>query len=333
MAQPESAATGTTTGTATGTRLANAGGSRWRRLLGFTGLSLLLVLALIVADVIALALGNPVRALSPHYYMALGNSLSFGYQPNLDFSSGFADDIFNHLRTTGVSAIVNDACAGETTETMIQGGCVGRFAHKGSYTGPQLQAAVDFLSKDRNRGRISPITLEIGANDVLPDWDAAACIAGPNADTDLARMDTNLTDVILPALRNALTTPSGAEGDLHLLNYYNPFARACPDSAPFVHKLNDHLQADAAKFRIPVVDVYTAFGGDAGMSDNICKYTWYCTSFHDIHPTNEGYAKIAQAVELTLGLPGTNPLPGIGMPAGSLTPPHTAAVWRRLALR
>lgn len=322
---------------------AGAGGSRGprrSRFLLFASLSLLLVLALVTMDVIVLGVRNPLKALSPHYYMALGDSISFGYQPNLDFSAGFTDDLFNTLRQIDVTTLVNYACAGETTTTMIHGGCVAHYAHKGSYIGAQLTAAVDFLSKDKNQGRVSPLTLEIGANDVLPDWDAAACSASPNAATDLATMDTNLTHVILPELTKALRTSTGApSGDLLLLNYYNPFARACLNSAPFIHTLNNHLAADAAQFKVPVVDVYSAFGGDAGMADKICALTWYCSEFHDIHPTNDGYKAIAQAVEAALGLSGMGslrqgtgaPAARIGLPASALAPRDVAA-WRRSPL-
>ncbi len=325
MAQPDS--------DMSATRVA-ARAARRSRFLIYGVLSVLLALALVAVDVLVLGFKNPAQAFSPHYYMALGNSLSFGYQPNLDFNSGFADDIYNNLLKTKLSPtevikLENLACAGETTETMIQGGCSGRYAHKGSYIGPQLAAAVDFLSEDKTRGRVSPVTLEIGANDVLPDWNAATCSAGPNVDLDLAIMDSNLTRVILPELEQALATPRGAPtGDLHLLNYYNPFAKACPNSTPFIHLVNDHLLADATQFKIPVVDVYHAFGDDAKMADNVCSLTWYCSSFHDIHPTNAGYAVIAGAVEAALGLPGTNPQPGIGIPAG-MRAPREVAVWRR----
>jgi len=304
-------------------------GSRVTRALTFVGLSVLLVLALIAVDVAVLGVKNPLQALSPHYYMALGNSLSFGYQPNLDFSSGFVDDIYNDLHTVGVTSVVNYACVGETTYSMINGGCIARFAHKGSYTGAQLQAALNFLNDPRHKGRVSPITLEIGVNDLVNDWDSTTCTVSPNAKVDLATMDFNLTNTILPELVKALATPTDApSGDLHLLNYYNPFAKECSDSAQFVHILNDHLQADAAQFRIPVVDVYSAFGGDAGMAGNICTYTWMCDSrFHDIHPTNKGYRVIADAVESALGLPGTNPITGDVAPSRPV-----AAFWRRATL-
>jgi lysophospholipase L1-like esterase len=319
-----------------GDNAASAGGSgaRGTSILAVVALSVVLVAALAGADVLVLSRNNPAEALGPHYYMALGDSLSFGFQPNLDFSAGFADDIFNDLHFIDVSGIVNYACAGETTDSFIHGGCVGRFAHHGSYTGAQLTAAADFLKKEANRGHVSPITLEIGSNDVIPDWDEFTCTASPNVDIDLARMDANLTKVILPQLIDALQSRTNAyNGDLHLLNYYNPYAKECPNSAQFVHTLNDHLAADAAQFKIPVVDIYGAFGGDANMAANVCNYTWICDSrLHDIHPTNTGYKVIAKAVELALGLPGMSPLPGAGVPAASgarLAP--EAALWRLAA--
>jgi lysophospholipase L1-like esterase len=289
------------------------------------GLSILLVLALAGIDVLVLSHNDPARAFGPHYYMALGDSLTFGYQPNLDFSSGFSDDLFHTLKPSGVTEAINYGCAGETTTTFIQGGCVARFAHHGSYTGAQLDAARAFLKNPRNAGRVSPITLEIGSNDVIPDWDQIACMAGPNADADLATMDANLTHTILPELTQALTKGARA-GDLHLLNYYNPYARHCPNSAPFIHRLNDHLAADAAIFRVPVVDVYNAFGGDLGTAGNVCTLTWMCSTFHDVHPTNAGYAQIATAVKLALGLPGGGALPGI-VPVNGAAPVLEA--WQR----
>ncbi len=319
----------------------SVGSSRPVNLLTVGVFSALVLIALIAVDIVTLGRNNPLEALSPHYYMALGNSLSFGYQPNLDFSAGFADDIINDLRKANPTTssqpisteIVNFACAGETTATMINGGCVGQFAHHGSYTGAQLQAALAFLRDPRHQGRVSPITLEIGANDVLVDFDDKTCTVGSGFDADLARMDSNLTDIILPDLTSALTSAKGARaGDLHLLNYYNPFARVCPDSASFVHEVNDHLQADAAQYRIPVVDIYTAFGGDSGMASNICTYTWYCSPRFpgNIHPTNEGYQVIANAVETALGLPGAGPMIG-GAPLTRVVPRLTAMLTSALA--
>src|SRR5260221_2594018 len=113
------------------------------RLLMLAGLSIVLVLALVGVDVVVLRVNNPARALGNHYYMALGDSLSFGYQPNLDLSAGFADDIFNDLRPASVTEEINYACAGETTTTLIDGGRSLRVAHHRSYTSAPVQACVD----------------------------------------------------------------------------------------------------------------------------------------------------------------------------------------------
>ena len=51
----------------------------------------------------------------------------------------------------------------------------------------------------------------------------------------------------LPRLQGPANTQA-RPGDLVMLNYYNPFAKICSNSAPFVKKLNEHLAADAAKF-------------------------------------------------------------------------------------
>lgn len=276
---------------------------------GHLALSAVLVVALIIAlvalDVGVLLANNPSLLSSPRYYLALGESLSFGYQPNLDFADGFVDDVFADLHAQSPAvALVNYACAGETSLTMIQGNCPAHLIHHNAYSGPQLTAAVNFLRG--HSGRVAPITLGVGSNDLLPDWDTTTCSPVSNATADLARLDASLTQTILPQLTAAVSPPLGTTSpNFLLLNYYNPFARACPGSAAFIHQLNDHLAADAAQFHIPVVDVYNAFGGDAHMADNLCIYTWVCDSNvnNDIHPTTVGYHIMAQAVEQALGIP------------------------------
>jgi lysophospholipase L1-like esterase len=166
-------------------------------------------------------------------------------------------------------------------------------------------------------------------------------------------MDDNLTKTILPRLTQALSAdPTGMggmaataatkvrSGDLVMLNYYNPFAQECPDSSAFVHTFNQHLAADAARFGVPIVDVYAAFGGDAQMGTNVCTgpvdtqgvhhpYTWICNAqFMDFHPTTAGYSVMATAVERTLGYPGGPAVPGV-VPMGRLPLPTAYRPVRR----
>jgi lysophospholipase L1-like esterase len=303
-----------------------AGQSGLRRYLLFAGLSLLLVVTLLGLDVVALQVTGMGRQLGHHYFLALGDSITFGYQPDLNFTAGYVDDVFADLQKAGVTDVVNYGCAGETTTSMIQGNCLGHLIHHNGYTGPQLTAAVKFLHA--HPSRVSPITLEIGANDLLPDWNDATCMPTSSVNSDLATMDHNLTHTILPSLVNTLEAPSGSRpGDLVMLNYYDPFIKHCPGSTGFVHMFNDHLAADAAVYRIPIVDVYTAFGGDMLMAANICQYTWYCDpQFHDFHPTTLGYRKIADAVENALAYPGVGPAPGVLGGMGRIQRPSAPAV-------
>jgi len=295
----------------------------------YTALVAALIVVLVAMNVLVLAFNDPNRNLGPHYYLALGDSLSFGYQPNLDFHDGFVDEVYSDLRNANVTNLTNYGCAGETTASMISGGCPGRAILHDRYAGNQLDAAVAFL--EAHRGQVSPVTLEIGANDVLPDFSPTTCSKSASGDADLARMDQNITQVILPRLVAALQTPDGARaGDLHLLNYYNPYAKQCASSQDFIHVLNEHLAADAVQFQVPVIDVYTAFGGDAGMAANVCAarnaYTWICDQqFHDIHPTTDGYGVIAAAVETALGYPGSDPSKHLPQAAPTGVPPATPA--------
>src|SRR5215813_9459737 len=188
----------------------------------YVGLSALLVLTLIGLDALVLSLNIPALRLQQHYYVALGDSITFGFQPNDNITDGYADDLFSDLRSADVTRLMNYACGGESSTTMIQGGCQFKFATHVRYSGPQLNAAVAFLHD--HPGAVNPVTLDIGANDVLPDFDATHCTVKATADAHLATLDSNLTKTILPRLVQELTAPQGQRtADLVLLNYYNPF--------------------------------------------------------------------------------------------------------------
>ncbi|WIG60798.1 MAG: hypothetical protein OJF49_003546 [Ktedonobacterales bacterium] len=291
--------------------------------------TLIIIAVLIGLDILFLAVINPANRLGHHYYLALGDSLTFGYQPDFNFTSGFADDVFGDIQKTGVTDLINYACAGDSTTTMIEGGCPVRLIHHDAYTGAQLDATLSFMRS--HRGQINPVTLDIGSNDVLKDFDLATCQPTSTVNADLDTMDANLTHTIFPQLLDALASPTGAQtGNLFLLNYYNPFAKACPGSAPFIHILNDHLAADAAQFRVPVVDIYSAFGGDNHTADTICTYTWICNAAvgNDFHPTTQGYRLMADTVERALGYPGVGPASN---PIQNAQPPiqsAPSAYWR-----
>lgn len=228
------------------------------------------------------------------YYLALGDSLAFGYQPDGDYAHGYAEDFFASLREDGTHVLANMGCPGETSATMIQGNCPYPTLRKYPYAGAQLDAAVAFLQQ--HRGQVSPVTLDMGANDLLHDVDPRTCAISPNYLSDLTQLDANLTQVILPRLHAALTVHGRARGDLVMMNYYDPFQNLCPQDVVFTQLLNRHLAADVQGFGT-IVDVFGAFGGESVPNSNLCSYTWICSSFHDIHATDLGYSVIADTFE------------------------------------
>lgn len=224
-------------------------------------------------------------------YLALGDSLAFGYQPNKDFTHGYVSDFYQDLQKHGVKALTNLGCPGETSYTMVLGFCPD--APKG--TPPQLSAALHYLAT--HAGHVSPVTLDIGANDVLRDFDPKTCTVNKVIFyTNLAVLDANLKVIILPLLHRALTVNGRLTGDLLVMNYYDPFQNICPNLVPYVQTLNRHI-ADDAKGQATVVDVFSAFGGSGAPNPSLCSYTWMCATPPDIHATNKGYEVIAKAFE------------------------------------
>jgi lysophospholipase L1-like esterase len=254
-----------------------------------------------------------------HYYVALGDSLAEGYQPNGDFAHGYADQLYVALKADDPTLqLENLACGGETTSSMLSGveptGSLGsryfcappgprreQLAH-----GSQLADAVAFLRAHSQY--VSLITIDIGGNDVglclyLVDQ---ACLA--DALTSLKR---NLP-VILSALHDA------APGvPIVGMNYYDPFLAfwfsdppAAQTTEQMVVQFNEVLGSLYGAADDPVADVETAFqttdwtlvGGIPLNVLRICQWTWMCDPAYgpDLHANTAGYGVIAQAFEAVL---------------------------------
>ncbi len=234
--------------------------------------------------------GHPFHLFGPKQnYLALGNSLAFGYQPNGDFTHGYVPDLFQILQNEGTRDVTDLGCPGETSTTFISGGCPAPGAPPPPYT--QLGAALAYLQA--HAGKVSPVTLDIGANDVLRDTNPSTCAVNVSGfNDDLATLDSNLTGTILPALLRALTVKGRVTGSIVMMNYYDPLQNFCPTTVQYTQILNQHLAADVSGFGI-IVDVFGAFGGATVPNPNICTYTWICSSFQDIHATDLGYSVMA----------------------------------------
>jgi lysophospholipase L1-like esterase len=288
-----------TTSAAGNSRLARGRGG-WHDVApsGPRSVSVMLAIALIAALLLALAPGraHAIGLVGPkYYYLGLGDSLAFGYQPDLDWSHGYVVQWYTDLAKHGSRSKVNLGCPGETSSTFINGGCPTHLLHT-LYFGAQLSAAVSFINA--HRGQVSPVSLDIGANDILPDINTSTCAISSTWQTDVARVDANLTNTILPNLVAALTVNGTRTGDLVLMNYYDPHQNDCPNTVPYLQTFNQHLAADAAQFGARVADVFSAFGGPNAPNPNISAYTWMPL---DIHANTTGYGVIAGAFESATG--------------------------------
>ena len=238
---------------------------------------------------------------SKQYYLALGDSLAFGYQPDLNYDDGYVNDFSRDLAQHSTKATANLSCPGESTITMLHGKCAYALLRKYPYVGAQQNAALAYLAA--HRGQVSPVTLDIGANDVLSDitfTNNVCSIDTVRFANDLSVFDTNLK-LILQQLQSALTVNGVLTGDLELMNYYDVYQNSCPLTLPYIETLNHHLATIGSQYGAHIVDVYSAFGGPAVPNKNLCSYTWICSIFRNIHATDRGYSVIASAFEATVG--------------------------------
>lgn len=252
-------------------------------------------------------------------YLALGDSLAVGVQPNASGTDvptpyGYADDLYAQLKMRMPTlSLAKLGCSGETTLSMIQGGC-------GNYPvgSSQLDAAVSFLQNPNNQ--VVLVTLDIGANDVDGCVTLTTGINQTCVTNGFASVGSNLP-VILRELRQA----AGPHTPIVAMNYYDPFLAAwalggsgpalAVESLTAATEFNVILETIYHVFGVPVADVAHAFSTynfapipSEDLPVNvflIVAWTWMATgpSGPDIHPNAAGYAVIAGAFAKTIGTP------------------------------
>jgi lysophospholipase L1-like esterase len=290
-------------------------------------IALVAVAAVIMAAVTACSgpaalVRSQVDSVPATYYLALGDSLSQGVQPDATGTSvktgdGYPDQLYAMLRPSQPSLqLVKLGCPNETTATMIHGG----ICHYPG--GSQLAAAVAFLSA--YRGQVRLVTIDIGAND--PEdcslsglGTITACIG-----TDLPQAISNL-ETILARLRAA----AGPGVRIVGMSYYLPALAEWRQgivgqgiawlSERLAVVYNDMLERAYASSGIPVANVFGAFQtSDFGNRTSvpgvgtvprnvalICQWTWECASpprGPNQHANQAGYGVIARAFLNAAGL-------------------------------
>jgi lysophospholipase L1-like esterase len=282
--------------------------------------------AALLAAVVLLAPAPSAGAAKPpqRSYLALGDSLAFGYQqakfnslfPNEDpaaYNTGYVDD-FGHflLKTHHDTSVVNDGCPGETTDSFIAGPCHYQLAfplhhpYVGGVSASQLSDALAYLHA--HPGTVSPITLDIGANDALGVIESVckmepACVAA-HAPALFAHIATNL-GAILADLRGA--APSAK---IVVLGLYNPFGASIAGGSELTAALNDVMRNVTSTALARFADPLPAFNPPGAQEQpTICLLTNMCPppesgKSPDIHPTNLGYEVLGDLV-LRQYLPGS----------------------------
>jgi lysophospholipase L1-like esterase len=286
---------------------------------------------ILIGDADAPPSGNPAGA----NYLALGDSLAYGYQgpqfaltPNpAVFNFGYADLFAAHMGKT----LTNDGCPGETTDSFINGGpAPGTCAHlpspfpftllHHSYSPNtnQLADAQAFLDTHPT----GEITLDIGANDLLVFLQGTCGFpSSPTAGTCIANGFAGIqshiaanTNTILDGIR-----AHAPNADITVMGLYNPYPGALSVGGHggdfLTAQLNSTIHTLATSHSAHFVDPLPVFnpsgaagGPETGDFGALCTLTLQCpggvpfAAGADIHPTKKGYQALASLFESASGL-------------------------------
>jgi lysophospholipase L1-like esterase len=212
-------------------------------------------------------------------YVALGDSLAANVgvdQPREGYVSRFHAEVQRRdgrpygLRNLGIS--------GETSGSLLRGG--------------QLDEAVAYMG-----GRdVAYVTLDIGANDLLPHLGSSDCAEAPAGVACATRIEASLATYrqtlsqVLERIREA-----APQAQIVFLRTYNPFSfglaldfERATDEA--VTRLNEIAAEVAREHGVRVAD------GDALLKGTAAATTHMTDSPPDIHPRGIGYSALAAAL-------------------------------------
>ena len=269
------------------------------------GLSLLGGITAAPASAASTGTGNS----NPNNYLALGDSVPFGYNPllvrpgvNPGVFVGYpqlASDLFRPRKK-----LFNASCPGETSTSLITGtrpdnGCQDYRQFIGplhvSYSGSQLDYAESYLAANPRTGLV---TMMIGANDLF------LLIKSCGGSTNVTCIAAGLPG-LLETLSSNLTTiysdlrAAGFKGELVAVTYYS-LNYADPVGTGIIAEINATLAKVTQAFGGTVADGFgefrqaaAAFGGDSCAAGLLIHLT---PTTCDVHPSPAGAALLADAV-------------------------------------
>ncbi len=272
------------------------------------------LIAVVALLSILLTISAPRAALAessrPQEYLALGDSVAFGYNPLVDPSNannfiGYPTPVAAALNET----LTNAACSGETSSHFISlagadNGCGlyrTYFPLHTAYTSSQLAFADTFL---KSHPDTLVVSISIGANDVFALVNACG---GGSTPAEIACIQSGLPGVLatlsanLDTIYGHIRNQDGYRHKLVALTYYSldysdPIATFLPA------EVNQVVVARTRAWGGVVADGFgtfyaasAAYGGDtcaAGLRIVVSSSPLAC----DIHPSAAGRALLAQAI-------------------------------------
>jgi lysophospholipase L1-like esterase len=268
-----------------------------------------LALALLAAPVFAANENN-------YTYLALGDSVAFGYDPTVTAPApakftGYPEIVAEIEHLLKSKKEVNAACPGETSSSFLIGGpdngCAAFKANIGlhtAYTGTQASFAVSQLLNNKH---INLVTLGIGGNDLLllekrclnplPFPTFADCV-GANLPGVLQLYGQNIAQIL-----TAFRAQAKYDRTLILVKQYSPSAD--PLFIQVVGAMNQVLMQVGAPFGAKFADGFTAFQlASAFFQGDPCKAGLLIhlnSTTCDVHPTPLGRNVLAVTVVFAIG--------------------------------
>ena len=238
-------------------------------------------------------------------YLALGDSVAFGYDPLVTVPieanyTGYPEIVARNARPfRRVSSL---ACPGETSGSFLSATAPdnncrafkGAFGLHTNYLGTQGDYAIQLLTGERE---IKLVTISIGGNDLILLQNACqnrpACIL-QGLPATLAAYAQNLTRILTRIRHEARY-----RGRVVLLTYYSPDYRD-PLQTGGIGALNVAAAQVAAQFGVRIAEGFGAFalasapyGGDTCAAGLLIRFT---PALCDVHPSPKGRDLLADTV-------------------------------------
>lgn len=251
-------------------------------------------------------------------YLALGDSVTFGYQepntvppPNYhDPASlpGFPEHLGNELHVS----VTNLACPGETSGSLINihtlsNGCENGYRKlyplHTKYSGAQLNYAVSFL---RRHPHVRLVSLMVGANDIFlcQKNTPSHCLSPADQNKTISTVARNVRTIL-----SAVRSQGHYTGQIAIVTYYATDYTSSLITG-VIKKLNSAVVAVATPFKVEVADGYYQFRVAAIKYANKPCLAGLITQLNStvgdcgVHPTYAGSALLAEAVLTAIKLPG-----------------------------